>query len=105
MSFAHISSWHSIKTFNILLLTKWIKEPVILLATTQRASGRQKNSSITLSFFLLGKKMNVFKMSLRGTWVVQSVKSQTLDFGSGHDLTVREFEPHDGLCADSGEPA
>ena len=26
------------------------------------------------------------------------------DFGSGHDLTVRGFEPHVGLCADSSEP-
>ena len=26
------------------------------------------------------------------------------DFGSGHDLTVREFEPHVGFCADSSEP-
>ena len=26
------------------------------------------------------------------------------DFGSGHDLTVREFEPRIGLCADSSEP-
>ena len=26
------------------------------------------------------------------------------DFGSGHDLTVCEFEPHVGLCADSSEP-
>ena len=26
------------------------------------------------------------------------------DFGSGHDLTVREFEPRVGLCADSSEP-
>ena len=26
------------------------------------------------------------------------------DFGSGHDLTVREFEPSIGLCADSSEP-
>ena len=25
-------------------------------------------------------------------------------FGSGHDLSVREFEPHVGLCADSSEP-
>ena len=25
-------------------------------------------------------------------------------FGSGHDLTVRGFEPHIGLCADSSEP-
>ena len=26
------------------------------------------------------------------------------DFGSGHDLAVREFEPRIGLCADSSEP-
>ena len=26
------------------------------------------------------------------------------DFGSGHDLTVSEFEPRVGLCADSPEP-
>ena len=29
----------------------------------------------------------------------------TLDFGSGHDLAVCEFEPHVGLDADSSEPA
>ena len=37
--------------------------------------------------------------------VVHSVKRPTLDFGSGHDLTVREFEPHVRLCTDSEEPA
>ena len=26
------------------------------------------------------------------------------DFGSGHDLTAREFEPRVGLCADRSEP-
>ena len=26
------------------------------------------------------------------------------DFSSGHDFTVRGFEPHVGLCADSSEP-
>ena len=26
------------------------------------------------------------------------------DFGSGHDLTAREFEPHMGLHADGSEP-
>ena len=28
----------------------------------------------------------------------------TLDFGSGHDLTVHEFEPCVRFCADSEEP-
>ena len=40
-----------------------------------------------------------------GLRVAQSVKRLTLDLGSGHDLTVREFEPRVGLCADSAEPA
>ena len=40
-----------------------------------------------------------------GAWLAQSVKRPTLGFGSGHDLTVREFEPRIGLCADSAEPA
>ena len=36
--------------------------------------------------------------------MAQSVKHLTLDFGSGHDLTVHEFEPCIGLCADSADP-
>ena len=35
----------------------------------------------------------------RGTWVVQSVKPLTL----AHDLTIRGFESHVELCADSSE--
>ena len=37
--------------------------------------------------------------------MAQSVKHPTLDFGSGHGLTVREFEPHIGLLSDSVEAA
>ena len=37
----------------------------------------------------------------RGAWVAQSVEQPALDFGSGHDLMVHEFEFHIGLCADS----
>ena len=33
------------------------------------------------------------------------VKRLTLGFCSGHDLTVRVFEPHVGLWAHSAEPA
>ena len=40
-----------------------------------------------------------------GAWVAQLIKHLTLDFSSGHDLTVRGFEPHIGFCADSVEPA
>ena len=37
--------------------------------------------------------------------MAQSVERPSLDFGSGHDLKVREFKAHTGLCADSMEPA
>ena len=40
----------------------------------------------------------------RGIWVAQSLKHQTLDLGSGHDLTVHEFKLRIGLCADGVEP-
>ena len=36
--------------------------------------------------------------------MAQLVKCLTLDFGSGHDLTVGETEPHVGFCTDSTEP-
>ena len=45
------------------------------------------------------------KASFREPWGALSVKRLTLGFGSGHDLTVCEFEPHVRLCADSSEPA
>ena len=35
----------------------------------------------------------------------QLVKRSTLDFNSGHDLTVREFEPHIRVCDESAETA
>ena len=38
-------------------------------------------------------------------WMAPSVKHLTLDFGSGHDLMVHEFEPRIELCTDSVEPA
>ena len=44
-------------------------------------------------------------MDYGGAWVAQLAKHLTLDFGSGHDLMVREFKPQTGLCADSVEPA
>ena len=37
--------------------------------------------------------------------MAQSVQLPTLDFGSGHDLTVHEMEPQAGLHADNKESA
>ena len=46
----------------------------------------------------------VFNMDInQDALVAQSVKPPT-SFGSGHDLTVREFEPCIGLSAVSTEP-
>ena len=36
---------------------------------------------------------------------LRQLSIMTLDFGSGHDLTVCGFEPRVGLCADRAEPA
>ena len=41
-------------------------------------------------------------MNFRGTRVTQSVKHPTS--AQGHDLRVREFKPHIGLCAQSLDP-
>ena len=46
-----------------------------------------------------------YKENPKGTWVSQWVKHKTLDFSSGHDLTIHEFNPHVRLCADSVEAA
>ena len=40
-----------------------------------------------------------------GAWEALSVERLALDFGSGHDLAVREIEPRVELCADSVKPA
>ena len=40
-----------------------------------------------------------------GTWVTQSIKRPTLDFGSGHGLMVHGLQPHVGLCTGSMEPS
>ena len=42
---------------------------------------------------LPSQNLHIKEEKVRGTRVAQSVKHLTLDFGSGHDLTVRETEP------------
>ena len=48
---------------------------------------------------------NIQTLLSGGSRVARSVKHSTLDFGSGHDLTVCGFMPHIRLCADSAELA
>ena len=45
------------------------------------------------------------RLQHQDTRVAQSVKRLTLDLSSGHDLTVREFNPRLRLCTASVEPA
>ena len=46
------------------------------------------------------------KLDFMSSYVAQLVKCPTLGFGSGHDLTIPEFEPHVmGLCANGIKPA
>ena len=71
-----------------------------MFARTLRSKG-QKSSSDWLNS--KGNFINSQKEKARGAWVTQSVKRP--DFGSGHDLEVREFKPHIGLRADTSEPA
>ena len=40
-----------------------------------------------------------------GSWVAPSFECLTLEFGSGHDLEVHEFEPQVGFCTGRMEPA
>ena len=61
------------------------------------------SSKLYQSFFLYTMSENQ-KLSGRGAWMAQWVKRPTLDFGSHHDLTVREFEPRVRLCAVTAEP-
>ena len=44
----------------------------------------------------------LLKLSLEGP--LGNLVSEASNFGSGHDLTVCEFKPHVGLCADSSKP-
>ena len=45
------------------------------------------------------------KRLLMGCLVAQSIECLTLEFSSGHDLTVLGIEPPMGLCVELEEPA
>ena len=45
---------------------------------------------------MVGTDLKKKEHRTRGGWMAQLVKCLTLDFCSGHDLTVRELEPRCG---------
>ena len=67
--------------------------------------GNKSNPRLNFSLSGKNKTKTKKKKTSQGTWVAQSVECPTLDFGSGHDLAVREFEPLIGLHAGGVEPA
>ena len=52
----------------------------------------------------LCKATDISAKKLWGTWVAQLVKRQTLDFASGHDLTLLGFKPCMALCDAGTDP-
>ena len=49
-------------------------------------------------------KIYINRSQFRGSWVAWLVKPPTLDFGSEHNLAVREFEPYTEPAWDSLSP-
>ena len=49
-----------------------------------------------LSFWQCGQAVVIKSANSTSSWVAQSVKHQTLDFGSGHDLRVVRSSPTSG---------
>ena len=70
----------------------------------QKARKRTKQSKLKESTRKENVKIKKIS-SMWGTWVAQLIEWSALGFGSGHDLTVHEFQSHFGLCTDSTEPA
>ena len=91
-------SWYNVyqKTYCMMILFK--KNYSYLLSflfwnfLKNKIMGFLKNIDRTVHYFRKGE---------RGAWVAQSVRCPTLDFGSGHDLKVGEFEPRTELAWDS----
>ena len=76
----------------------------------QHLQSNQEKKVINFKAYIASSILNrvkfVFKSPFfQGTWVAQLVMRPTLDFGSGHDLTVHGIEPCVRLCADSTKPA
>ena len=78
----------------LLQASKPKEAPVTLLITPAVVTGVNKRK-YNMGCFKTDKPM--------GAWVDQLVKHLT--FGSGHDLTIYEFEPHIRLCTHSMETA
>ena len=69
---------------------------------SQGSLGAMSSSGLCFLICKMGVLGTIKSSKSRGTWVAQSVKHLTPDFGASHDLTVLEFWPCIGLWADHG---
>ena len=95
---------------NILSLVLPGKATICVAASDTRCYLMSTNCGHPLTAFLLSVSLsehcnNSEMETHQGHRGGSVVKRPALGFSSGHDLTVREFEPLIGLCADSVEPA
>ena len=89
---------------------KWTNQEAIADVLEKGTDGRDTGDvlgqdSPSHTFYALVTKEEVKRKQAWGTWVAQLVKHLPLNLGSGLDLTVCEFKPCIGLCADGTEPA
>ena len=77
-----------------------------MLRPSEQAIGNRKKKNEIQSTKTYHMPSSLLKATQRApAWVAQSVERPALDFGSGHELMVCEFEPRIRLCADRAEPA
>ena len=89
-------------------MTHWDSYRMLPRDNHSRRSTHAPCASISLSELLLIRflwhlKVDSFKKH-RKVWAPGGSVGYASDFGSGHGLMVRGFEPRVGLCADSSEP-
>ena len=105
-------------TQHTALLKGWIQviKPYFLSApmcptSSERVTGMSQSQVCPVNvlglifscFFTAYQAWGIQRIYRRGVWVVQFLKHLTLDYGSGHHLTICESEPHIRLYADSVE--
>ena len=79
---------------------------VLTVHLSSKITLRKEKEYSFKNLFLILIFVKLVKIGSRrvGAWVAQLAECPTLYFGSGHDLTVYEFEPHIRLRATREEP-
>ena len=82
-----------------------MQTPEVIKLLEENIDGKPLDIILAMIFWIHDTQSNGNKSKNGSAWGAQSAELLTLDFGSGHDLTVREFKPRVGLCTDNAEPA